>query len=131
LIERERDCVPVPHDLVHGVQALKARTVQWIGHGPWLQACVSALCGQAAPPLRGCTTMRERRCEPRPHDFVHVLQAPKLPTLQSTAQVCLLQSRVSALCGQASPPLSGCVFERERDCEPVPHDFVHVVQAFH
>ena len=24
---RERDCAPVPHDLVHVVQALKARTV--------------------------------------------------------------------------------------------------------
>ena len=41
MIERERDCVPVPHDLVHVVQALKARTVQWIGHGPWFHGRVS------------------------------------------------------------------------------------------
>jgi phosphohistidine phosphatase SixA len=50
LIERERDCEPVPHDLVHVVQALKARTVQWIGHGPWLQTCVSSVCGHSLPP---------------------------------------------------------------------------------
>jgi hypothetical protein len=95
LIERERDCEPVPHDLVHVVQALKARTVQWIGHGPWLQACVWAVCGQAAPPKRGCTFVRERRCEPAPHDLVHVLHLPKLLTMQSIGQAWALQRRVS------------------------------------
>jgi hypothetical protein len=63
--------------------------------------------------------------------LVHVVYAPQPRVTQLRGQLCELQSRVSALCGQASPPLSGCVFERERDCEPVPHDFVHVVQAFH
>ena len=62
---RLRDCVPVPHDLVQVVQAPKALTAQWIGHGPWLQTRVSALCGQASPPLIGCTRLRERRCAPR------------------------------------------------------------------
>jgi hypothetical protein len=58
LIERERDCEPVPHDLVHLVQALKARTVQWIGHGPWLHGRVSVTCGQATPPKRGSVWLR-------------------------------------------------------------------------
>ena len=51
MIERERDCEPVPHDLVHAVHALKADVSQWTGHGPCVHACVSALCGQAAPPF--------------------------------------------------------------------------------
>jgi len=70
---RERDCAPAPHDFVHAVHALKAVVAQCTGHAPWLQTCVSALCGQAAPPLRGCTMVRERRCEPLPHDLVHVV----------------------------------------------------------
>ena len=41
MIERERDWAPVPHVLVHAVQALKARTAQWIGHGPWVHERVS------------------------------------------------------------------------------------------
>jgi hypothetical protein len=53
LIERERDCEPVPHDLVHVVQALKALATQWIGHGPWLHGLVSAPCGHFLPPFSG------------------------------------------------------------------------------
>ena len=34
-------------------QAPKALARQWIGHGPWLHGCVSAVCAQAAPPLDG------------------------------------------------------------------------------
>jgi hypothetical protein len=95
LIERERDCVPVPHDLVHVVQALKARTVQWIGHGPCVHERVSAVCGQDLPPFRGARTTRERRCRPLPHDFVHVPQLAQLPMRQSVGQACALQRRVS------------------------------------
>jgi phosphohistidine phosphatase SixA len=111
---RERDCDPPPQDLVHVVQALKALTAQWIGHGPWLQTLVSAVCGQAAPPNRGCTTPRQRLCEPAPHDFVQVLQLRQLPTRQSTAHEWRLHWRVSALCGQALPPSLGCMLERVR-----------------
>jgi len=128
LIERERDCVPVPHDLVHGVQALKARTVQWIGHGPWLHGRVSAVCGQRAPPLSGCTFVRERRWKPLPHDLEHVDQAPKLPILQSVGQTCMLHVWPSLWCGHALPPNAGSVSVRVRVCEPVSHDFVQAVQ---
>ena len=38
---RLRDCEPVPHDLVHVVQALKPLVRQWVGHGPWEQRRVS------------------------------------------------------------------------------------------
>jgi hypothetical protein len=51
MMERLRDWFPVPHDLVHVVQAENALALQWIGHGPWLHACVSAVCGHAAPPF--------------------------------------------------------------------------------
>jgi len=80
---------------VHGVQALKARTVQWIGHGPWLQTCVSAECGHALPPFSGCTFERERRWKPLPHDVEHVLHLPKLPILQSVGQTCSLHEDAS------------------------------------
>ena len=130
MTERERDCVPWPHDLLHAVQRLKALTVQWIGHAPWSQARVSALCGQAAPPLVGCVSVRERRCEPAPHDVVHVVQALKAPTPQSFGQACVLHLRVSALCGQALPPKLGCLVWRSRVAAPVPQDLLHALHLF-
>ena len=41
LMLRERDCAPVPHDLVHVDQALKARVTQSTGQFAWLQLRVS------------------------------------------------------------------------------------------
>jgi hypothetical protein len=38
---RERDCVPVPHDLVHVVQALNCDTTQCEAHACVLQGRVS------------------------------------------------------------------------------------------
>jgi len=73
---RLRDCAPVPHDLVHVDQpaltivslpgalcpdgSWKLLTTQCTGHGPWLHVCVSAVCGHALPPKRGCVTLRLR-----------------------------------------------------------------------
>ena len=37
-----------------------------------MHARVSALCGHALPPKRGCVSVRTRLCEPVPHDLVHV-----------------------------------------------------------
>jgi hypothetical protein len=48
--------------------------------------------------------LRERDCEPVPHEAVHVVQALKPVTSQSTGQVCVLQGCVSRWCGHASPP---------------------------
>ena len=44
---RLRDCEPVPHDLVQVDHAPKALVAQWIGHAPWLHACVSSRYGHA------------------------------------------------------------------------------------
>jgi hypothetical protein len=129
---RLRDWVPVPHDLVQPVQALKAEVVQWIGHGPCVQARVSALCGQAAPPNCGATLVRERLWTPAAHVVLQALQVLKPrppPTWQSIGQAAALQARVSAVCGHAAPPKVGCTCVRERLWAPVPHDFVQVVQA--
>jgi hypothetical protein len=49
--------------------------------------------------------------------------------MQSAAHKCVLQDRVSALCGHALPPSIGSVVARERLWLPLPHDTVHVLQA--
>jgi hypothetical protein len=122
LIERERDCEPVPHDLVHVVQALKARTVQWIGHGPCVHTTFWVAGGHVLPPWRGCWRLRVRDFSPLPHDLLHWPKAPHWPTTQSVGHVCGLQARASLSCGHPLPPFSGCVVLRERRCQPEPHD---------
>jgi hypothetical protein len=125
--ERLRDCEPVPHDLVQVVQAPKAEASQWIGHGPALQARVSALCGQAAPPSTGSTLVRERLWTPAPHVVLQALQADgKTPGTQSTGQACVLHDAASSRCGQALPPKRGSVFWRARVWLPPLHDLVQV-----
>ena len=112
--ERLRDCEPLPHDLVHVDQAPKAEVAQWIGHGPALHACVSAVCGHAAPPKSGATLVRLRDWKPPPHDLVQVDQLLKVPGTQSTGHSCWLHARVSAECGHALPPKVGCALLRSR-----------------
>ena len=102
--------------------------MQSVGQACLLQGRVSAVCGHAAPPFCGWTCVRLRDCNPAPHDLVHVDQAIKSPTTQSTPHVNLLQGRVSAECGHALPPFEDSVSSRSRCCEPVPHDSVHVLQ---
>ena len=126
---RLRCCEPVPHDLVHVDQAPKADTAQWIGHGPWLHACVSAVCGHAAPPNLGAALVRVRDWKPAAHEVEQVDQSPKLATTQSTGHACTLQVRASAECGHALPPFAGCVRLRLRDWKPAAHDVEHVDQA--
>ena len=128
---RLRDCAPVPHDLVHVDQAPNADVAQWIGHGPWLHACVSAVWLQALPPLVGSAVMtRLRDCEPAPHEVLQVDQAEgNAGSMQSVGHALLLQERASCACGQALPPSMGSVRARLRVCEPVSHDLVHVDQA--
>ena len=51
---------------------------------------------------------------------------------QCTGHAWLLQVRVSAECGQATPPALGWTLARVRFCEPAPHDLVqldHAVQV--
>jgi hypothetical protein len=86
--ERLRDCAPLPHDLVHVDQAPKAEVAQWIGHGPRLHACVSAVCGHATPPYFGATLVRLRDWKPLAHDVVQVDQPePQEPTPQLIGHV--------------------------------------------
>lgn len=94
-VARLRFCDPVPHDFVQVDQTVQAGVTQSMGHAWVLQARVSAECGHAMPPCLGAMLIRLRRCEPVPQDTVHMDQAPKLLTLQSTAHANSLQSRVS------------------------------------
>ena len=129
-MERLRCCEPVPHDLLHTVQALKAEVAQWTGHGPSVHACVSAVCAHALPPLSGAVLVRVRDWKPAPHDVEHEDQtAGNWPSTQSIGHACALHVRASRACGHALPPNVGSVVARLRFCEPVPHDLVHVDQA--
>ena len=104
---RLRDCAPVPHDLVHVDQALNVDVAQWIGHGPMLHDCVSALCGHTLPPNSAGVLVRERDCVPSLHVTVHTDQVFHKPSTQLTGQAKLLQERASAACGHALPPNVG------------------------
>ena len=92
MTDRLRDWLPTPHDFVHVVQVVNADVTQWIGHGLGSgQVCVSAVCGQAAPPCCGGPLTRVRDCEPAPHEVVQVDQSPKLGSAQSTGHAWALQ----------------------------------------
>jgi hypothetical protein len=93
--ERLRDCAPLPHDLVHVDQAPKAEVAQWIGHGPWSHACVSAVCGHTTPPYFGATLVRLRDWKPLAHDVVQVDQTLKVPTPQFTGHIWVPHVRTS------------------------------------
>jgi hypothetical protein len=82
---RLRDWKPLAHDVLQVDQPEPQEpTPQLIGHAKVLHDCVSASCGHALPPNTGCTCVRERDCEPVPHDLVHVDQSPNVGwTLQS------------------------------------------------
>jgi hypothetical protein len=128
--ERERRCEPAPHDFVHGVQEPKLlSTTQSTGQLWALQLRVSCVCLHATPPLRGCTHVRERICVPVPHERVHVVHDDHCLTYPLSGQACWLQGRVSCVCAHFLPPKRGCVQARVRFCEPLPHDFVQVLQA--
>ena len=74
--------------------------------------------------------LRNRLWTPEPHDLVHADHALNSDTTQCPAQSCVLQSRVSSRYGHALPPNCAAVVTlRDLDCDPVPHDLVHVVHA--
>lgn len=94
--ERTRDCVPVPHDLVHADQPVKAVMVQSTGHGASLQAFDSRRWPHEAPPLSGGVEMsRSRMWEPLPHVFVQAPHELHAERTQSTGHACVLQSPFS------------------------------------
>jgi hypothetical protein len=119
----------VPHDLLHVAQALNADVTQWIGHGPWSQFAVSALCGHAAPPLVGCVTARVRLLLPAPHEALQALYKLQPPYSQSSGQLCRLQGWSCCSSSQALPPFCPGVHARERDCVPSLQDLSQLPHA--
>ena len=102
---RVRNWVPALHGLVHVENALKPDTVQSTAHLLVLHCRVSSKAGQCVPLCAACvTTLRDRLCPPVPHDLVQALQVVHADTWQSTGHAWWLQTRVSTLCGQTTPP---------------------------
>lgn len=127
---RERDCKPAPHTFVHGVHALNGVTTQCDGQSCGLHSRVSAYAGHAFPPYWGSVWKAWRICEPLPQDFEQLCHGSHSATWQLIAQSCSLHARVSSRYGHWYPPWRASEATlRERDCEPAPHDFEHVVQA--
>ena len=117
----------MPHDLLHVDQTEgNVPTTQSTAHAALLHARVSAECGHATPPDWGSTVARLRCCEPPPHDTVHVDQALKAGTTQSTGHAWVLQflDEVAELPSSvhSAPPLNGAGLSQVRviDCVPVP-----------
>ena len=81
------------------------------------------------PPNSGATIVRTRSCVPPAHESEQAVNGVQVLMAQSTGQPCVLQVCVSVECGHAAPPALGPVCARLRDCEPVPHDLVHVDHA--
>ena len=151
-MDRNLDCDPVLHDLVHGVQLVKLDRTQSTGQLCVLQDRVSSRYGQAYPPdVAFAITVLERDWVPPVvdkrrrvfllpvgaaagvvHDWVHAVQALKLDTTQWPGHACVLHVLFSARYGQAYPPNRGSVTTvRDLDCTPEPHDLeqsVHCVK---
>ena len=84
------------------------------------------------PPNLGSVWLRERRCEPTPHDLLHVVQAVQPRVTQFTEQACVLQRReLEALPGHWLPPCfgAGLLQVRVRVCVPEPQDLEHALYA--
>ena len=126
-----RVCEPEPHDAEHMVYWPQAPTTQSTGHACVLHGLLSVNTGHCTPPLDAYVTMlRVRICVPLPHVAVHIVYSDHCPTTQSTGHACVLHVCVSTSAPHTSPPLAAAVtMVRVRDCEPVPHDLLHVEYA--
>ena len=123
--------VPPSQDAEQALHEPHARTMQSTGQACTLQLTMVVSAGQALPPMEPAVQIivRVRFMKPAPHETEQASHAPHWPTRQSMAQLCALQLRVSAECGQALPPFMGSTVARLRFCAPVPHDLVQVDQA--
>ena len=75
-------------------------------------------------------TERLRDCAPVAQAAVHVDQAPKVEThAVRGARVDVAAARLLEIRAHVAAVRDREVTERLRDCEPVPHDSVHVDQA--
>ena len=128
---RVRVCVAPPHDTAHVLHAAQSDRTQSIGQAWSLHGLLAVRSPHTSPPCSSSVTMdRPRVCCPLPHDAEHVLQAPQADVSQSTAQLCVLQARVSVMWPHGIPPWA-CVgsAERTRDMVPLEQDVEHASHA--
>lgn len=133
MTERERDCEPPPHDLLHDDQAEKADVAQCTGQGPWSHAadsCSSDSSHTAPPAAAGLVTVRVRCFVPtEPHDFEQAPHGAQSEYSQSSGQACVLHATSFELGPHASPPKLGATScERVSVYNPVPQLTLHVVE---
>jgi hypothetical protein len=103
-----------------------------VGHASVLQDWLCAMSkAQATPPSEAAITERERDVIPlAPHETVHGDHADQPRSTQSTGHAATPQSWLSSR-GLHSTPwcCAATLTERKRDCEPPPHEAVHVDHA--
>ena len=116
--------------MVHAVQAPKAETTQCTAQACVLQLRVSCWWSHGLPPVAGWVTLRLRLCVPVLQLVLHVVHAPQADSTQCPGHGCWLHALCSFRYGQAYPPkVAAVVTLRDLDCDPVPHDLVHVDHA--
>ena len=128
--ERWRVCVPpLPHEVLHALQAVNTDTTQSRGHACTLQSRSSSS-GHGSPPCWLAVTIRYCCvCEPLPHDFEHSVQ-PSTLTLQCTGHGFTSQSPAWTRDGHATPPcFAATSTDRERAFVPRPHACEHAPHA--
>jgi hypothetical protein len=141
---RVRVFTPGPQGCEHSVKAVQSPTTQstasgdgtgvgcivgsgvgfGVGHASTSHASSSCkIAGQGTPPsLCSRVISRERAVTPGPQVALQAVQPVQSPSSQSTGQAMVLQSWVSVVAGQASPPCFGSVTVRIRDCVPPPQE---------
>ena len=128
---RWRVDVPPPQVFVHVSHAPHADIAQSTAQSWPLHTRLSTSAAHGAPPCAGgVRTCRECDWAPPPHVCVHSPHALQADSSQGTGQACAPQCRLCESVGQRLPPALACrTTSRLRDWDPVPHVFVHAVQA--
>jgi hypothetical protein len=132
--ERDRECVPEPHESVQSLQPLNVDTWQCTGHAPRLHVLVSDRWPHALPPCDFSRSMvRERIAIPSlPHVTEQLPQSAQADSWQSTAHGTTLHSCDSERSGHATPPFATAVaMVRSRICTPPPHVVEHAFHVAH
>ena len=121
---RDRVLCPWPQSFEHGVQGLKAETVQSMGHGASWQARTRDMPRHFAPPKSGARRiLLEPACTPPPHDRVQGLHPTNAETTQSTGHGIAGHFPVAISCGHAAPPRVALRTRlRYRFLVPPPHE---------
>ena len=127
VIMRMRDRRPPPHVAEHALHVLHCATSQLTGHSCGLHTCDSDNGGQSPADV---VTLRDRTCDPEPHDFEHALNCDHALTWHMHGA--FMHGLVSSNAPHDVPPFDGgTTTPRVRFCSPVPHDCEHVPQFDH